>query len=182
MFDLRGQQGLDVDGFNSASTTVDGLTATLTAFPSDFNGHDLLLNQTSSGFGINVEGLLNTGGCTNEDADGIDDGCTSELIVISLSEYVLLESIKLSSFGSSDVARVDFENPSILDFDITSTGTTLVNQMVGGDGDRWFIGFVAGNGFSFDSFTVSRVPEPSIIALFGLGLLGLGFARRRTHN
>jgi hypothetical protein len=29
----------------------------------------------------------------------------------------------------------------------------------------------------------STVPEPSIIALFGLGLLGLGFARRRrTHN
>jgi len=26
------------------------------------------------------------------------------------------------------------------------------------------------------------VPEPSIIALFGLGLLGIGFARRRKHN
>ena len=26
-----------------------------------------------------------------------------------------------------------------------------------------------------------EVPEPSIIALFGLGLLGLGFARRRKH-
>lgn len=28
----------------------------------------------------------------------------------------------------------------------------------------------------------SDVPEPSIIALFAAGLLGLGFARRRTHN
>jgi hypothetical protein len=28
----------------------------------------------------------------------------------------------------------------------------------------------------------STVPEPSIIALFVLGLLGLGFARRSTHN
>jgi hypothetical protein len=26
-----------------------------------------------------------------------------------------------------------------------------------------------------------KVPEPGILALFGLGLLGLGFARRRTH-
>jgi len=30
--------------------------------------------------------------------------------------------------------------------------------------------------------TASAVPEPSIIALFGLGLLGLGFARRRIHS
>jgi hypothetical protein len=29
------------------------------------------------------------------------------------------------------------------------------------------------------TITVGNVPEPSIIALFGLGLLGLGFARRR---
>ena len=27
-----------------------------------------------------------------------------------------------------------------------------------------------------------KVPEPGILALFGLGLLGLGFARRKTHN
>jgi hypothetical protein len=26
---------------------------------------------------------------------------------------------------------------------------------------------------------VAEVPEPSIIALFGLGLVGIGFARRR---
>jgi hypothetical protein len=30
--------------------------------------------------------------------------------------------------------------------------------------------------------TPSKVPEPSIIALFALGLLGLGLARRRKHN
>jgi hypothetical protein len=183
MFDLRGQQGIDVDGFNSAPTTVDGLTATLTASPAAFNGHDLLLNRTLSGFGVNVEGLLNTGGCTNEDSDGIDDGCVFEEIIISLSENVLLESVSVSSFGSSDVAEVAFENPSLLDFNITHTGTTdSINQMVGGLDNRWLIAWRQGNGFSFDSFTVSRVPEPSIIALFGLGLLGLGIVRRRKHS
>jgi hypothetical protein len=32
---------------------------------------------------------------------------------------------------------------------------------------------------SFDNISFSAVPEPSIIALFGLGLVGIGFARRR---
>jgi hypothetical protein len=36
-----------------------------------------------------------------------------------------------------------------------------------------------GGGFDIDSVSVTAVPEPSIIALFGLGLVGLGFARRR---
>ena len=30
--------------------------------------------------------------------------------------------------------------------------------------------------------SLSKVPEPSIIALFGIGLLGLGFASRRKAN
>ena len=31
-------------------------------------------------------------------------------------------------------------------------------------------------------FVVERVPEPSIVALFGLGLLGLGIARRKMRH
>ncbi len=31
----------------------------------------------------------------------------------------------------------------------------------------------------FDNLTYEEVPEPAIIAIFGLGLLGLGFARRK---
>lgn len=36
--------------------------------------------------------------------------------------------------------------------------------------------------FDTFSFDVSAVPEPSVIALFGLGLTGLGLVRRRKHN
>jgi hypothetical protein len=38
---------------------------------------------------------------------------------------------------------------------------------------------ISGNQFSF---AASTVPEPSVIALFGLGLLGLGLARRKIRS
>ena len=39
--------------------------------------------------------------------------------------------------------------------------------------------YFAVNGLESFTFAAAAVPEPSIITLFGLGLLGLGFARRR---
>ncbi len=38
------------------------------------------------------------------------------------------------------------------------------------------------NNTGFFDVTVSAVPEPSILALFGFGLAGLGFVRRRFKN
>ena len=52
-----------------------------------------------------------------------------------------------------------------------------------------FMDRIFGDGFTDDAWshvsiygTSTSVPEPSIIALFGLGLIGLGFARRRKHS
>ena len=55
------------------------------------------------------------------------------------------------------------------------------------------MGTVSGNGFTATnmawyisgnkaSFSAISVPEPSVIALFGLGLLGLGLARRKIRS
>jgi len=44
------------------------------------------------------------------------------------------------------------------------------------------IGTLPFSGFANIEFSAVAVPEPSLIALFGLGLAGLGFARRRRLN
>jgi len=40
----------------------------------------------------------------------------------------------------------------------------------------------ASDGFGLDNVTVGKVPEPGTLALFGLGLLGLGVARKRRNS
>lgn len=92
------------------------------------------------------------------------------------------------------------------DFSATSTGTfndqiagRTRDQSIGNDRShdlvsvlRWHgiadnfsdrtiltVGFRADRDLSIGGWVYKNVPEPSIIALFGLGLLGLGFSRRR---
>ena len=168
----------------STGLTQGGVTATLSSDPSTYintvsgASHDMLLNRTAASFGINVEGLMNTGGCTGEESAQLDDGCTAESIVIELSSFATLVNIKVSSFGA-DLGLLDFEKLSLTDIDITSTGFLNVGQTVGPSGNRFSISFISGNGFSFDQFTIeTQVPEPSTLGLLGAGLLGLWFRKR----
>jgi hypothetical protein len=78
---------------------------------------------------------------------------------------------------------------------------TITTNATGRDGSSTFWGFVdptlaytsirfintgAGESFGFDDFTIGdlqqvRVPEPMTVGLMGLGLIGLGIARRRRR-
>ena len=182
-FNLRDPAVELLDEVSSFDYTVGGVTATLTADPATYTdtsggSHDLLLNQTASAFGVNVDGLANSGGCTNEQSSQLDGGCTPESIIVELDVNAILVSIAVSSFGSSDLGSVSFQEAGLLPESITHTGVTNIDQPVGSAGHGFLVSFVSGNGFSFDSFTIQTVPEPGNLAMLIIGFGGLGFTRR----
>ena len=175
-FNLRDPLVEGIDEVNSFSLTLDGLTATLWALPTTFNGSNLLLNQTSSAFGINVEGTT-CGGA--EDSATLDGGCVGESIKIAFDSDVFVNSLRVSNFGSADAGLASLAAGT---YAITGTGLHSLGDTFLAAGSALTVAYTAGNGFSLDSFTASiapatAVPEPSVLWLLALGVLGI--ARRR---
>jgi hypothetical protein len=135
---------------------------------------ELFLDRTASSFGINV---VNTTCGGMEESSQLDGGCTGESVQIVFDHDVILRSLAVSIFGSLDEGRIDITGePSI---DITSTGLQSLGDVFLAAGDPFSVVYVAGNGFSFDNFTVDLVPEPGLLVLLGLGFSGVIACRRR---
>lgn len=68
-------------------------------------------------------------------------------------------------------------------FTLTSSTTALTESLVSGESFGVRIMSVGAPGSNRDeSLKLTRIPEPSALALFGLGLLGLGLAARRRRT
>jgi PEP-CTERM motif len=186
-FNLRDPAIELIDEVNSFSLTQGGLTATLFALPATFNEpplRTLELNQTSSSFGVNVAGTT-CGGL--EDSSLIDGGCTPESVAVTFNLPVRLDQIVLSLFTggtTGDLASLTIDGFAPITLLPTPAATDIYNFSSNNTvpaGQAVVLGYLAGNGFSFDSFTVTAVPEPTSLILLGIGWLamGIGALRRR---
>jgi hypothetical protein len=176
LFQLAGNAAVEaVDESPSFSLTVGGITATLTA-------NIGLLNTTLvSGFGVNAPGSL-------DESSLIDDGQGIESVSISFNVPVRLDQIVLSLFtggATGDLATLIVDGfaaltltptaPALDVYNFSSSNTVPLGQSVG-------LAFQAGNGFSFDSFTVSitAVPEPPTALVLTVALLAMYCLSRRA--
>lgn len=74
-----------------------------------------------------------------------------------------------SLFGNTALSNGNVFYVSIVDSDVATLGQVLIRSNASGDG------------YGIDGVSVAKVPEPGTLALFGLGMVGLGLARRRKQ-
>jgi hypothetical protein len=130
-----------------------------------------------------------------DDMSNVVVGAGAEWSLFNLSTDVDDKSITMSRSGGVSFSQSTFNGFSFTDVngtieDFVAVTVDASTTLVGFDASRVsftadslylnFEGLSGGDLFAKVnvSFT-SAVPEPSIIALFGLGLVGIGFARRR---
>jgi hypothetical protein len=151
----------------SASLTVNGITATLVALVNNAPGGQL--NSNTSEFGVNAAGSADIPG-------NIDAALgNAEAVRITFDQPVFFNQLVLALYtpSAADLATLTLPDSSptltpqtsAIDTYNFTTGN-LVNV-----GEPVTLAYSAGNGFSFNSFTVEAVPLPTA-AWGALALLG----------
>lgn len=115
-------------------------------------------------------------------AEFVQGGHISNATQISITGHIfgggtISQLFTIDGFNDGPGGGTDFESAALIAGWASSLLTSLdFSGIKPADGNSW--------GFSLDNINVNseisqRVPEPGTLAIFGLGLLGLGLARRR---
>ena len=155
------------------------------------------LDSTWTGIGgMGVCTTLSSTQCNPGSDDNTSEGETLRLI---FSEDVFIESLTINNnhdggFSESQFslngATTNIDNSTDAEKSSNDTARIFNSGWLVSAGTEFDLGYIdrpAGdtsrlNNFYFESMQIRAVPEPSIIALFGLGLLGLGFSVRRRQS
>lgn len=125
----------------------------------------------SSGARVITDGIEYPKGCPGFSGVSIDIGEGTLLVghTHSLWTTESFNGFKL------EITNFVFGSANYLGGSMGVTGLSIV------DGNLWVNFAGQGSGIAEFSFDTAAVPVPATLALFGLGLAGLGFARRRKQ-
>jgi len=197
---------------NSLSVTNSGVTVDITAWTIENNGLGVISGKTQvtgdSDHGIYFYSSdrlgIETGASDDNNIDGANVGATDDFdegLQFTFSEVVSLSFVDFDNWGSSSddfnltvdgiTLMVDFgtndsnvygynDNDSLSSTYSGSSSYFDFNNIVGTEFLFWADS--DNDEFNIDSMKVSKIPEPSIIALFGLGMMGIAFSRRKIKK
>lgn len=150
---------LDADYlYSDIETVMDDMTNKEVGLGAEWTSFDLSIDANDSSIVIKKTGAYSSFG-----SDGTFNGWSFTDTLGAIDDIIAV-TIDTSTLVGFDSSGISFTQDSIfLNFIGIDNGTDFYFKV----------------NVDFDS-SDSSVPEPSIIALFGLGLAGLGFARRRS--